>query len=397
MNSTLTSRLFSIALCLILFCTNQALAQQDMAPAITLGIQTSIASEIMGEERPLLIYTPDGYAHGTGKYPVIYLLDGDSNLLHTAGTAQFLSRNGKMPEVIIVGIPNTERTRDLTPALSTPNDNFPTAGGANKFLSFIEKELVPFVESNYRTADYRILIGHSFGGLFSVNALLQKPDLFNAHISISPSLWWDNKGLLPIAEAFFEQNRGLRKFYYMTMGNEGGSMLAGAWGFAGIMEEKSGPFFKWHFELMENETHGSVPHRSTYDGLEMLYDGWAIPNFRKAVAERGLAAVDDHAKSLSTRYGYEVEVPETVVNIVGYELLGQNKVDDAITVFERNIKNFPTSPNVYDSAGDGYKAKGAMKKAAQSYTKACSIGTEANHPNKGVFCANAEALKGEME
>ncbi|MEM8485340.1 MAG: alpha/beta hydrolase-fold protein [Bacteroidota bacterium] len=396
----MTNRLLSFILCLLFLSTGPAAAQQmdaQTTPAITLGIQTSVYSNMLGEERPILIYTPEGYAHGTGKYPVIYLLDGDSHLLHTAGTTQFLSRNGKMPEVIIVGIPNTERTRDLKPALSTPNDRFPTAGGADTFLSFIEEELVPFVESNYRTADYRILIGHSFGGLFSVNALLQKPDLFNAHISISPSLWWDNKGLLPKAEAFFEKNRGLRRFYYMTMGNEGGGMLAGAWGFAGIMEEKGGPFFKWHFELMENETHGSVPHRSTYDGLEMLYDGWAISNFREAVAEKGLAAVEDHAKSLSTRYGYEVEVPESVVNIVGYELLAQNQIEDAIKVFERNIKNFPTSPNVYDSAGDGYKANGAMKQAAESYAKACSLGTETDHPNKGVYCANAEALKGELE
>ncbi len=402
MNNTFHYRLFRLFFCLTLLCTHQAFAQQEMSQQemgqpITLGIQTSIDSGIMGEERQLLIYTPDGYAHGTGKYPVIYLLDGDSHLLHTAGITQFLSRNGKMPEVIIVGIPNTDRTRDLTPALSAPNNRFPTAGGADTFLSFIEEELVPFIDANYRTADYRILIGHSFGGLFSVNALLAKPDLFDAHISISPSLWWDNKGLLPKAETFFAENRGMRKFYYMTMGNEGGGMLAGAWGFAGIMEEKGGPFFKWHFELMEEETHGSIPHRSTYDGLEMLYDGWAIDNFREKVAESGLAAIEAHAKSLSTRYGYDVEVPETVVNLVGYELLNQDQVDDAIEVFERNIKNFPSSANVYDSAGDAYKAKGAMKQAAESYAKACELSTETNHPNKGVYCANAEALKGEME
>ena len=117
----------SFLLCITMLCVNPVSAQQSdaSAPAITLGIQTSVTSTVLDEERPILIYTPDGYAHGTGKYPVIYLLDGDSHLLHTAGTTQFLSRNGKMPEVIIVGIPNTERTRDLTPALSTPTKPLP--------------------------------------------------------------------------------------------------------------------------------------------------------------------------------------------------------------------------------------------------------------------------------
>ena len=365
--------------------------------AITLGTRTSISSEIMGEERPVMIYTPDGYEGGTATYPVIYLLDGDGHLLHTAGITQFLSNNGKMPQVIIVALPNTDRTRDLTPALSSPDERFPTAGGANTFLSFISDELVPYVESNYRTVPYRILIGHSFGGLFSVNALLTRPDLFDAHISISPSLWWDNKGLLPKAEQFMEAHKGHRGFYYMTMGNEGGAMLAGAWGLAGIFEEKGLPFFKWHFELMEEETHGSIPHRSTYDGLEMLYDGWSIDNFFNTVTKHGIAAVDDHYASLSTRYGYEIKTPEAVVNRAGYTLMGQNQLEAAIAVFERNVQDFPESANVYDSMGDAYKANKEMKKAAKSYEKACEMATSAGHSNAAVYCSNAEEIKKDME
>lgn len=368
----------------------------EMTP-ITLGMQTSLHSEIMGEERPIMIYTPNGYEQSSVDYPVVYLLDGDGHLLHTAGIAQFLSGQGKMPEVIIVALPNTDRTRDLTPEMSSPNDNFPTAGGADTFLSFIADELVPYIESNYRTAPYRILIGHSFGGIFSVNALLKKPELFNAHISISPSLWWDNKGLLPKAEAFLKENRSLRGFYYMTMGNEGGSMLAGAWGLAGIFEEHAPLFLRWHFELMEEETHGSIPHRSTYDGFEMLFDGWSIQNFSGTVKREGLAGVDKHYASLSRRFGYTIPTPESVVNRVGYTLLGDEKVEDAIAAFERNVQDFPGSVNVYDSVGDAYKANNEMKKAAESYQKACSMAREVNHPNLGVYCANAEALKDELD
>ena len=362
---------------------------------ITMGIRTSIESEILGEERPLLIYTPDGYEQSTESYPVIYLLDGDGHLLHTAGITQFLSNQGKMPQVIIVGLPNTDRTRDLTPEQTNPNDNFPTAGGADNFLSFIADELVPHIESNYRTAPYRILIGHSFGGLFSVNALIKKPELFNAHISISPSLWWDNKGMLPKAEQFFDENRDLKNFYYMTLGNEGGAMLAGVWGYAGIMEEKAPRNFKWHFELMKQETHGSIPHRSTYDGLEMIYDGWSIEDFNMAVFNGGIEAIDAHYASLSDRFGYTISTPEAAVNQVGYHFMRREKFDDAIAAFERNIRDFPESVNAYDSAGDGYKAQGNMEKAIANYEKACTMGKASNHPNSAIYCNNLAEAKGE--
>ena len=77
-----------------------------------------------------------------------------------------------MPEVIVVGVTNTDRTRDLSPSR---DPNFPTSGGADRFLDFFEKELVPFVESGYRTAPFRIFAGHSAGGLFALHAMRARP------------------------------------------------------------------------------------------------------------------------------------------------------------------------------------------------------------------------------
>lgn len=384
---------FTLAFLTLACLTTPALFAQESEPTpITLGVQTSIHSEILGEDRSILIYTPDDYEHSSITYPVIYLLDGDGHLLHTAGITRFLSRNGKMPEAILVGIPNTDRTRDLTPAQTTPDERFPTAGGADTFLSFLADELVPYIETNYRTAPYRILVGHSFGGLFSVNALIKNPELFQAHISISPSMWWDNKGMLPQVESFLKENKKTRAFYYMTLGNEGGAMLAGTWGLAGIFEEHAPLGLKWHFELMKEETHGSIPLRSIYDGLEMLYDGWSIDNLFSTVMHDGIEGVDKHYASLSTRFGYDIQTPEAIVNEAGYALLGEDRIDRALQVFERNVTNFPNSPNVYDSLGDALKAKGEMEKAKENYTRACEMGEAANHPNTAVYCKNAEGV-----
>ncbi len=379
----------STSFILMLLHTSTLFAQVGEPTPITLGMRTSIQSEIMGEDRPILIYTPDGYEHSSEAYPVIYLLDGDGHLLHTAGITRFLAQNGKMPEAILVGIPNTDRTRDLTPAITTPDERFPTAGGADTFLSFLGDELVPYVESNYRTAPYRILVGHSFGGLFSVNALIKKPELFQAHISISPSMWWDNKGMLPQVESFLKENKKTRSFYYMTLGNEGGAMLAGTWGLAGIFEEHAPLGLKWHFELMKEETHGSIPLRSIYNGLEMMYDGWSIENLFSTVMHDGIEGVDNHFEQLSMRFGYDIQTPEAIINQAGYILLGEERFDRAIQVLERNVTNFPDSPNVYDSLGDALKAKGETVKAKESYSRACEMGTAANHPNTAVYCRNA--------
>ena len=130
---------------------------------ITIGERLTIASKVLGEDRPILVSTPPGYGRGQQRYPVLYLTDGDAHLTHTRGTVDFLARNGLMPQVIIVGIPNTDRNRDLTPSrvpvrtLGSRTFQLPTSGGADKFLNFIETELAPYVEASYRTEPFRIL------------------------------------------------------------------------------------------------------------------------------------------------------------------------------------------------------------------------------------------------
>ena len=166
-------------------------------------------SDVLGEERTILVRTPPGYAASTIRYPVLYLTDGDAQIGHTAATVAFLARNGRMPEMIIVGVTNTDRTRDLTPtkaelagAGGTVNQ-FPTSGGSDKFLAFFERELIPKIEAGYRTAPFRVFAGHSFGGLFATYAAVAKPDLFNALIAVSPTLFWDNDLPIRKTEEFF--------------------------------------------------------------------------------------------------------------------------------------------------------------------------------------------------
>ena len=151
-----------------------AVSTAPAAEPITIGETVTIRSDIMDEERTLLVSTPPGYEQSGQSYPVLYMTDGDTHLTHTRGTVDFLVRNGLMPPVIIVGVTNTDRTRDLSPTnATTTNDDgtvreFPTSGGASNFLDFFERELSPYIDSHYRTLPYRLFSGHSFGGLFAL-------------------------------------------------------------------------------------------------------------------------------------------------------------------------------------------------------------------------------------
>ena len=296
--------------------------------------------------------------------------------------------------MIVVAVPNTDRTRDLTPVTTTDTANaFPTAGGAEHFLSFLADELMPYVDENYRTAPYSILVGHSFGGLFAVYALLARPDAFDAYVSISPSLWWNDGALISEAETFFVKHDDADAFLFMTMGNEGGAMLGGAWELSAVLEQSAPESFEWEFALMEEETHGSIPHRTTYQALERLYDGWRIPDFARLAEEGGLDAFDSHYAGLSRKYGYEIVTPEGTVNRLGYWYLGQEQVQEAIATFKRNVEVYPGSANVYDSLGDAYDAAGELELAEQNYAKAVELAEAINHANLGVYRANLERIR----
>src|SRR4030095_3547443 len=170
-----------------------SISAMSQAPAGT-GTKLVVKSAVLGEDRTILVRTPPGYDTNKQPYAVMYMTDGDAHIGHTGSTIEFLARNGRMPELIVVGITNTDRTRDLTPthvtttAASLGNTpQFPTSGGADKFLKFIETELIPEIDKRYRVRPYRILAGHSFGGLFAVHAMLSRPALFNSYIRALPT------------------------------------------------------------------------------------------------------------------------------------------------------------------------------------------------------------------
>ena len=382
--SAFTAILFLLALGAVAF-------GQDYAASNRIAIK----SEVLGEERVILVRTPPGYERGGQRYPVLYLTDGNAHLGHTASTIEFLSRNGRMPEMIVVAITNTDRTRDLTPTNASmwrPNGTeakLPTSGGADKFLKFIETELIPKIEKDYRTEPYRVFAGHSFGGLFAIHAFLARPEVFNAYIAVSPTMQWDNHLLSRKAEEFFKDRKDLNRTLYFTLANEGGEGRVGFDRFKNILAKNKPKGFEWDAMLMEDEDHGSVVMRSHYHGLRKVFEGWQVT---AEIAAASAPALESHYKKLSAKFGYTIPPPEPLMNALGYQLMGEGKTEEAIAVFKSNVERYPNSANVYDSLAEAYEKTGKLDLARSNYEKAVRLGSQNNDPNLQVYKTNFERV-----
>lgn len=348
--------------------------------SVIIGERTCVFSKILNEERALLIYLPPQYFTTKASFPVMYLLDGEEHFHHATGVIEFLSRQNKIPPMIVVAIPNTQRTRDLTP--KTESDNEVSEGGsADRFADFFANELIPYVDSTYRTQPFRLLIGHSFGGLFAFHTMFNRPELFNAFISISASLWWDNRGEIRKADNFFKDRKSFPKILYFTIGNEGDDMVKSNEAMSKILKSTPKDFY-WKFTIMEKESHGSIVHRSIYDGLEWMYRNWRLPENFESMS---MPDIEAYYKKMKVKFGYEYTTLEAMTNAVGYALMGKGKIAQAVEVLKYNTIRFPDSPNVYDSLGEALEAAGQFDQAAINYLIAVERGTAVNDPNTVIF------------
>jgi len=155
---------------------------------IAIGERVTLHSAVLGEDRVVFVSPPASY-DGERRYPVLYLTDGQFNFEQARATVGFLSRNVLIPQMVVVGIVNTDRTRDLYATradfkFGTRTIPFPTSGNADKFLEFIQTELMPWVDANNRTTSLRLFAGHSAGGYFALHAMRTKPLLFGGIIAV---------------------------------------------------------------------------------------------------------------------------------------------------------------------------------------------------------------------
>lgn len=363
MNSMVMARFFKMAISglLTLFAASLSIS----AAAKDTVIEASIDSKILKQQRPIVISLPDGYEQSKQNYPVMYLLDGSSHINHTTSSSQYLAGIGAAPGIIVVGINNVERAYDLTP-IKDEEAGFKTGGG-DAFLDFIERELMPHIDKNYRTAGFNMFTGHSLGGLMSVYALISRPNLFDAHFAFSPSLWLKQDEMMALATKAFKKQPASKSYLYINLGNEQGGMIPAFDAFEKILTEHAPKSLRYKLERYPNETHMTIPLLGQVSGFRDLFAKWQMS---REMFDLGAKEVVTFYQELSESFGYDIMPDENGVNDMGYyHLMNKKDAEKAVALFELNVKNYP------DSA-DGYEQQGKLNKALSMVSKAIALAEE---------------------
>lgn len=375
----------------------QAQTTQTQINQVVIGTKEIIHSKILNEQREIWVSVPGSAAdsiYSRQSYPVVYLLDGSGFFSSTVSMIQQLNSANACPEMIVIGIPNTDRTRDLTPThmnswqfldLVLDSDLCKTSGGGEKFISFIERELIPHIDSLYPTTPYRMFIGHSLGGLTVMNTLIHHTDLFKAYVAIDPAMSWDNQRLLNEAKKALANNTYSGVSLFLGIANtmkEGLDTIEVKKDTTKTTEHIRSLFdlrddlinnkqnqLKFAYRYYSNDNHMTVPLITEYDAIRSIFDYYNFNFFNF----NDYKNIKNLYEKESAHFGYKVKPPEGMVNSLAYFYLYLKKLDEAIYLFNLNVSNYPHSWNVYDSLGDYYDAKGDKASAIDNYKKAMSI------------------------
>ena len=379
----------SFTILLFSFCAKA----QESNPFIS-GFEKSTSSKILGEQRTIWIHIPTSNGGNNnkdkGRYPVIYLLDGDENFNNIVSMTEFMSDAGICPPVIVVGVLHPARMTDLT--FGTDKETPGIVGKGEKFMLYVEKELMPFIESNYPTAPYKIFIGHSVGGLTVVNTLVHHPYLFNAYVSLDGALWWNDQKIVTEAKTILANTNYKGKILFMALANrlergmdtlkvqkdtsENTELIRSNLEFIKDISKNKTNQLRFRHAFYENDDHSSVRLIGEYDALRFIFNYYKLKIYDSELENPDFkldSLLATHYNNISAQMGYLVKPDVSLVNNLGYRMLHLKQLNKAEALFKLNITNYPETANCYDSMGDLYLAKGDTLKAIDSFKKTLSL------------------------
>ena len=295
---------------------------------INIGEMHNISSSILNENRKIQVYLPPTYEkYPNQKYPVIYLLDSESNFHYLTGFVEKLSKAPypSIPEMIVIGIVNTDRARDLTPTVQKADPDSKemqliqsATGGNAAFFKFLETEVMPDIKKTYRTNGLNILIGHSFGGITALNHILNGSQNMQAYIVHDPSIWWDDEVMLKRFRDAKGRNFNHKKLFLTQAGsNENQDRhYNGIQKFNAYLNEQPFTNLSYKYTQYTDEDHGSVTLKGNLEGLRYVFDGMQL-NIKTIPKNPNL--IKEKYAQLSKNLGYNLQPSEPYLDAVfGY-------------------------------------------------------------------------------
>jgi len=368
--------------CLLILCLqiNAAIAQPQAVSDFTLGKVFAIESTVLNEQREYMVSLPASYQgddfYIEKSYPVLVVLDGERLFELAAGMVHAMSSGGteQIPEMIVVGVPNTDRSRDMLPNYDIEAGQEANASGAVSFRRFLEEELVPAVQENYRTTNCRILVGHSYSGLFAADSFLESTE-FNGYVAIDPSLWWDDRVLVKRANQLLAAKEKFTSSIYFGQANnpfnegmEAGRLGRALQAFTRTLDTLKVDGLRYQTRFYPDEDHYSIPLITLYHGFQFVFEGYKYP--LNQVKGTSGELIRQHYLSLSERMGGQLLPPGKLLNQVGLYLLEEEGYgSDAIKILEFNKESYPGSHIPWFSLAEAYRLSGNYELAIGHYSE----------------------------
>jgi predicted alpha/beta superfamily hydrolase len=384
----------------VIFCFTFSYAQAQKSGVVNpVGKNYFIQSDALDEEREIQIYLPDSYENKDKKYPVLFLLDGQRFFLYGVSLLQSFTQFQLTPEFIVVGIKNKYPQRF---------SHFSSGNGT--FLGFFEKDVLGFVDNNFRTSGERLLFGWEYAGSFVIQSMIDKPELFDAYMAASP---YPIKEKIKAIDRLIHNESELKGQLYFTVSLNEGMVEEGTDSLNTVLGNKPLKMMNWTYRKLEGEAHRSTPYATIYHGLRTYYNYYpelqfnTLEEFTKA---GGMAYVNDYYKQRANAFGFSPEIPNwtkfTIIrNAMGAndydqfdhfttkfktaEFIGQlrgnrpyaiaefylkhQEYEKAIDIFKILVSQYPESERPLNSLGDVYTSLKDEKKASEYYQLAAEL------------------------
>jgi len=363
-------------------------AQTKSDPRIHIGTTDTLYSEVFGRHRTFFVHTPGVTPDPDRPFPVLYVLDGDQFFISVVGMVDQMSRacgGTTLPPMVVVGIPHRNRIRELAPKTDSAQPH--------PLHTFLEQELIPYVERTYHTSSFRTLYGHSMGGLFVIETLLDRPDLFDQYLAVDPSLWWDDRYIMQRCQSNWGQLDLSHKSLFLGIADtkpagitfdslaklpDTGQEIAHPqtlWAFQELV--KSAPNgLRFKYEFYEGDTHSSCVAPSQLDGIRFLFSWYDGDQLLQALSDpdtdgaRLLADLDNHYRYASLKMRHPIFAPVDKMIRFSRFLASHDLMDRALAILKLTARYYPDNPRVFQSIGWYYEMQNDDQNARAAYRQA---------------------------
>jgi hypothetical protein len=350
--------------------------------AIVIGETVTVPSRHLNKDMIIDVGLPAGYSEKNGRYPV--LVTCQSHFLHVSGIAADLALKSSAPELIVASVRNYS-SGDLIPEKV---EGHPDSGGADRFIAFLREELIPALDSRFRTRPFRIFYSGSFGGGFAVYMYLTQPGVFNACLSATPALDYEGGSTLIMDNlpSYLAKNSYQDRFLYLGVENEP-LLIPVLERFVGILKESDPAGAKWEYHPFLDEDHGSIANKVIYHGLRFVFSDWnKIPD---EIAGQGVGAIRSYVSALGKTYGYNIGLSRFAVATAVRSYRDQGRAQDVIDLLKLGLEYEPDAEMLWLQLGRALESNGQFPQAKEALETAHQKAVQNQSPHLGIF---ADAL-----